>query len=97
MLMPLTYSIAYGIIGGFFCWIVLQIIFQSLALVGIKLPDTDDLTSDEFLKHAVDETQRDVTIHEATHRKQEEFVNVDLEQVEKAASADDDTPHIESA
>eukprot|EP00804_Cyclotella_cryptica_P013216 CCRYP_007006-RA/>CCRYP_007006-RA protein AED:0.31 eAED:0.31 QI:219/0.75/0.6/1/0.75/0.6/5/178/607 len=97
MLMPLTYSIAYGIIGGFFCWIVLQIIFQSLALVGIKLPHTDGLADDEVLKHSVDETHRDVTIHDAAHSKHEKLVDDNLEEVEKTNSMDDDTPKIESA
>ena len=61
MLMPLTYSIAYGIIGGFLCWIALQIIFQSLSLVGIKLP-SDDETGVASV-HPIDVAQKTAGVH----------------------------------
>lgn len=38
VVMPLTYSIAYGLIAGIGCWIVLQGTFYLLALVGVKRP-----------------------------------------------------------
>jgi AGZA family xanthine/uracil permease-like MFS transporter len=61
MLMPLTYSIAYGIIGGFLCWIALQIIFYTLSFVGIKLP-TDELTATASV-HPVDVAQKTAEVH----------------------------------
>lgn len=39
ILMPLTYSIAYGIISGLFVWIVLQTMFKLLEMVGIERAD----------------------------------------------------------
>jgi xanthine/uracil/vitamin C permease (AzgA family) len=60
MLMPLTYSIAYGIIGGFLCWIALQIIFYSLSLVGIKLP-YDSVEAVPI--HPIDAAQKTAEVH----------------------------------
>lgn len=40
--MPLTYSIAYGLIGGLMVWTSFQGVFLLLALVGIKVPGSDD-------------------------------------------------------
>lgn len=42
MIMPLTYSIAYGLIGGLMVWTSFQGVFLLLALVGIKVPGSDD-------------------------------------------------------
>ena len=36
MLMPLTYSIAYGLIGGMMSWFSMQLVFWTLALFGVK-------------------------------------------------------------
>lgn len=38
MIMPLTYSIAYGLIAGIGTWIILQSTFYLLSLVGIEKP-----------------------------------------------------------
>jgi AGZA family xanthine/uracil permease-like MFS transporter len=38
IIMPLTYSIAYGLLGGLLCWIFLQAAFKLLSLVGIERP-----------------------------------------------------------
>merc|ERR1712151_226885 len=42
ILMPLTYSIGYALIGGIGCWIIFQIVFMLLKLVGIEKPTFDD-------------------------------------------------------
>mmetsp|Transcript_20322 Transcript_20322/g.38498 ORF Transcript_20322/g.38498 Transcript_20322/m.38498 type:complete len:422 (+) Transcript_20322:907-2172(+) len=42
MVMPLTYSIAYGLIAGLMSWTVLQSTFYVLSLVGIKKPEAVD-------------------------------------------------------
>lgn len=39
IIMPLTYSVAYGIISGLLVWTVLQVTFMLLALVGIERPE----------------------------------------------------------
>ena len=39
--MPLTYSIAYGLIAGIGTWIVLQGTFYLLSLVGVQKPSWD--------------------------------------------------------
>ena len=41
MVMPLTYSIAYGLIAGIVSWFILQALFYSLALCGIERPSFD--------------------------------------------------------
>lgn len=38
MVMPLTYSIAYGLISGIGIWMVLQLAFYLLSLIGIEKP-----------------------------------------------------------
>ena len=43
IVMPLTYSIAYGLVGGFLVWIGSQTIFYALNLVGIPYPYSDDI------------------------------------------------------
>jgi adenine/guanine/hypoxanthine permease len=45
MIMPLTYSIAYGLVAGIGCWVIMQSVFRLLELVGIKRPVHED---DEF-------------------------------------------------
>lgn len=42
MIMPLTYSIAYGLIAGIGTWIILQGTFYLLSLVGIEKPNWDE-------------------------------------------------------
>jgi AGZA family xanthine/uracil permease-like MFS transporter len=42
MIMPLTYSIANGMLAGIACWLVLQSIFRILAWMGIERPVWDD-------------------------------------------------------
>jgi AGZA family xanthine/uracil permease-like MFS transporter len=38
MIMPLTYSIAYGLIGGLMVWCTMQLTFKIFELVGIAHP-----------------------------------------------------------
>mmetsp|Transcript_9492 Transcript_9492/g.23289 ORF Transcript_9492/g.23289 Transcript_9492/m.23289 type:complete len:539 (-) Transcript_9492:943-2559(-) len=38
MIMPLTYSIAYGLIGGLMVWVTMQLTFKIFELVGIAHP-----------------------------------------------------------
>jgi len=38
LIMPLTYSIAYGLLAGLACWIILQSAFKLLSLAGIERP-----------------------------------------------------------
>ena len=43
--MPLTYSIAYGLLAGIACWIFLQSLFKIMELIGFERPvfvDEDD-------------------------------------------------------
>lgn len=53
MVMPLTYSIAYGLIAGIMCYTILHGTFYLLALVGIEKPvfydpnETKDIVTDE--------------------------------------------------
>jgi AGZA family xanthine/uracil permease-like MFS transporter len=42
MLMPLTYSIAYGLIGGLMVWVFMQGVVMLLAMVGVAKPYSDD-------------------------------------------------------
>jgi AGZA family xanthine/uracil permease-like MFS transporter len=92
MLMPLTYSIAYGIIGGFFCWIALQGIFYilSFSLFGIKLPYEEDV-SDKVDK-AISETHEDLTVHDAEPQAPEKVVD-DIEETEQPAGIEDEPPN----
>jgi len=47
MIMPLTYSIAYGLIAGICTWIVLQGTFWLLSLVGVEKPSFEEEASTE--------------------------------------------------
>jgi len=42
MVMPLTYSITYGLIAGIGSFVVLEGAFWVLSFVGLKVPDPDD-------------------------------------------------------
>ena len=69
IIMPLTYSIAYGLLGGLMCWVLLQIAFKVLSLAGIERPNfepeegvsnNDDGQMDEAAKKTqIDETRRE--------------------------------------
>lgn len=42
MIMPLTYSIAYGLLAGIITWIVMQIVFFVLEKFGISRPSFEE-------------------------------------------------------
>ena len=96
MLMPLTYSIAYGIIGGFLCWIALQVIFFMLSLVGIDLPCVENNNEDvQKPLTDIDETQEDTTVHMiAQDTETQKVVNEEevVEGNEQTTSSDDELP-----
>ena len=48
IIMPLTYSIAYGLLAGIGCWIFLQSVFKLLELVGIERPSFGDGEAADF-------------------------------------------------
>lgn len=57
MMMPLTYSIAYGLIAGIGTWIILQGTFYLLSLVGIEKPVfVDEEKEDRLAEQAQKET-----------------------------------------
>lgn len=69
IIMPLTYSIAYGLLAGIACWIFLQCLFKLLALVGIERPsfaeDEDDENAKDVTKHTgEEETPKEVADQE---------------------------------
>ena len=96
MLMPLTYSIAYGIIGGFLCWIALQIIFQALSLVGIKLPHSEskdgDINKPATSSSEINETQQDTTAHDTTRETEKVANDQSEEAIEQPTSSDEELP-----
>lgn len=47
MIMPLTYSIAYGLIAGLFSYYVMEGFYAGAALLGIKNPSSDDAEEEE--------------------------------------------------
>ena len=48
MIMPLTYSIAWGLVGGLMVWYVMQGAFMLLSLVGIERPVDEDKVEAEI-------------------------------------------------
>ena len=62
MVMPLTYSIAYGLLAGIGSYVVMESTFWILSLIGIKLPldeegaETKPIEEDE--KKMVDEDDK---------------------------------------
>jgi AGZA family xanthine/uracil permease-like MFS transporter len=63
IIMPLTYSIAYGLIAGIGCFVIMEGTFALFALVGIKKPEflshdehgaTDGEDGDDFVPKTVD-------------------------------------------
>ena len=64
MVMPLTYSIAYGLLAGIFAYVVMESTFWLLSLIGIKLPVDEDVAEtgtkmvEEEEKKTVDEDEK---------------------------------------
>lgn len=51
VVMPLTYSIAYGLIAGIGCYVIMTATFKLLALVGIPEPIFEPATEDDPIDH----------------------------------------------
>mmetsp|Transcript_197 Transcript_197/g.352 ORF Transcript_197/g.352 Transcript_197/m.352 type:complete len:578 (+) Transcript_197:162-1895(+) len=49
IIMPLTYSIAYGLIAGICMWIVLQSVFWFLGLFGVPHPEEHNVDEPEYV------------------------------------------------
>ena len=71
IIMPLTYSIAYGLIAGICIWIILQVTFWLLGLVGIEKPE---FTEDDIPKGIVNKTEdeKDADSNENSEEQQAE-------------------------
>ncbi len=70
MIMPLTYSIAYGLIAGIGTWMILQSTFYVLSLIGIEKPifEPEDVVSpvpSDVLPKKVDEEASDEGVQKA--------------------------------
>lgn len=59
MLMPLTYSIAYGLIGGLFVWYSFQSVYFALSYVGIKNPSCDAVEEEAAAEEPAKEIESD--------------------------------------
>ena len=84
--MPLTYSIAYGLLAGIACWIFLQSLFKLLSLVGIERPsfEEEDMEAPDFSTAGMTKKEES---------SEDEVVEVDDEQQEvsgEAIPADED-------
>ena len=55
MVMPLTYSIAYGLIAGIVTYLVMEGVFRVLAMAGVELP------ADDEDKHVVGKSLAEIT------------------------------------
>lgn len=68
IVMPLTYSIAYGLIAGICMWLILQTVFWILGLVGIERPE---FTEDDIPKGIVKEEEegKDVDSNEKSEEQ----------------------------
>ena len=78
--MPLTYSIAYGLIAGIGNWVILQSVFKVLELVGIskpvfKDPDDPDPTVQRKELESSEEAPEDVGDEEQPGVEEEEEAN----------------------
>lgn len=61
IVMPLTYSIAYGIIGGLMIYVGLDVVFRLLRLVGIERPEFDD-DEDVKIVNNTEETKKETAV-----------------------------------
>jgi xanthine/uracil/vitamin C permease (AzgA family) len=79
MVMPLTYSIAYGLLAGIGAYVVMESTFWMLSLIGIKLP-VDEENADTSMGNETKMIEEDVkkTVDEDEKLKQrddfEEFL-----------------------
>ena len=64
IIMPLTYSIAYGLFAGIACWMCLQTLFKVMSLFGIERPVFEEIDEnqplikpDETTRHAKEDEE----------------------------------------
>lgn len=55
IIMPLTYSIAYGLIAGIGCYFIMSATFKLFSLVGIPYPDFEPPETEEVVEKEVSE------------------------------------------
>ena len=70
--MPLTYSIAYGLIAGICVWLICQSVFWILGFLGVERPSFDD-EEDKVLDvtgKKVSEEEEDPDAKDATTREE---------------------------
>mmetsp|Transcript_23842 Transcript_23842/g.56168 ORF Transcript_23842/g.56168 Transcript_23842/m.56168 type:complete len:542 (-) Transcript_23842:186-1811(-) len=68
MLMPLTYSIAYGLIGGFLVYFTFWGVFNILSLAGIKHPAGEDKEEEEKEEAAPEEPVKGADAEDAIEK-----------------------------
>merc|ERR1712151_168959 len=79
ILMPLTYSIGYGLIAGIGCWVIFQIVFKLLKLVGIKKPKFDNEDDNGIvITSAVDDADKDMIEKRLDDTSPDTFVKVNV-------------------
>lgn len=57
MLMPLTYSIAYGLIGGIMVFVLMEGTFKLLSFAGIAIPGAEEEAEEEIPVKETDEEE----------------------------------------
>lgn len=81
MVMPLTYSIAYGLIAGIASYLVMEGAFRILSFVGLEVPDETGV-SKPVLGKSVEETKDGKAICDAMPEPENKVVNVDGDEPE---------------
>jgi AGZA family xanthine/uracil permease-like MFS transporter len=82
IIMPLTYSIAYGLIAGICVWIVLQFTFRALEFLGVERPHFDE----EDVPNSKDEMSRTMASRNFEGEGQEEQASDDTKNAHKASA-----------
>ena len=77
IIMPLTYSIAYGLLAGIACWIFLQSLFKLLSLVGIERPVFVDAEAEETGVSASDKKDKEASSDEGVDPGDEKEVDAE--------------------
>lgn len=68
MVMPLTYSIAYGLIAGIGCFVIMEGTFFLLSFVGIEKPVWEEETPEEATKEKEIEMADEIEVEEAAEK-----------------------------
>lgn len=88
MVMPLTYSIAYGLIAGIGTFIVMEGTFKLLSLVGLKVPGEDEDADAQMLGKSLVESAEGKA--KDAEPEAEEVKEVAAEKPEKAVADDEE-------